>query len=53
MTPQQFCRDISELKMRAKAIRKHIIRMITKAGSGHPGGSLSATDLIVALYYGK
>ncbi len=27
--------------------------MLAKAGSGHPGGSLSATDLIVALYYGK
>ncbi|MGR3309941.1 MAG: transketolase [Candidatus Brocadiales bacterium] len=50
---QLFCRDISELKMRAKIIRKHTIRIIAKAGSGHPGGSLSATDLIVALYYGK
>lgn len=27
--------------------------MLARAGSGHPGGSLSATDLLIALYYGK
>jgi len=35
----------------ATEIRKDIIRMLTEAGSGHPGGSLSATDIITALYF--
>lgn len=45
--------SIEELQEKAKVVRRHIIHMLAKAGSGHPGGSLSATDLIVALYYGK
>ena len=45
--------SIEVLEEKAKLVRRHIIRMLAKAGSGHPGGSLSATDLIVALYYGK
>ena len=44
---------IEELRTKAREIRRHVIRMLAKAGSGHPGGSLSATDLLVALYYGK
>lgn len=32
-------------------IRRHIIEMIHAAGSGHPGGSLSATELVTALYF--
>ena len=40
-----------ELQTIAKSIRKDIIRMIYKAGSGHPGGSLSATEILVALYF--
>lgn len=35
----------------SKQIRKDIIDMVYKAGSGHPGGSLSATELLVALYF--
>ncbi len=42
---------IKELENKAKKIRKLIVRMLAKAGSGHPGGSLSATDLITALYF--
>lgn len=47
------CADsqIRELEDRAKKIRRDIIRMIAKAKSGHPGGSLSSTDLITALYF--
>ena len=45
--------DIHELENTAKKVRRHIIKMTTKAGSGHPGGSLSCTDLLVALYFGK
>lgn len=33
-------------------IRAHIITMLERAKSGHPGGSLSATELVTALYYG-
>jgi transketolase len=32
-------------------IRKHIIEMLYRAKSGHPGGSLSAVDALVALYF--
>lgn len=34
-------------------IRKLTLESITNAGSGHPGGSLSVTDLLTALYFGK
>ena len=34
----------------AKAIRREIIKMLTAAGSGHPGGSLSAADIMAVLY---
>ncbi|MGD9963642.1 MAG: transketolase [Thermoplasmata archaeon] len=42
---------IRELESIAKTVRRHSIRMIYKAGSGHPGGSLSAADIMVALYF--
>ncbi len=35
----------------AKRLRRHIITMTATAGSGHPGGSLSATDIIAVLYF--
>ena len=35
-----------------KIIRKDILKMIHKAGSGHPGGSLSATEIMSVLYLG-
>lgn len=40
-----------DLENKAKQIRRLIIQMLAKAGSGHPGGSLSAADLIIALYF--
>jgi len=40
-----------ELEQKATVIRRLIVQMLGKAGSGHPGGSLSATDLITALYF--
>jgi transketolase len=43
--------SIQELETKAKETRRLIIQMLAKAGSGHPGGSLSATDLITALYF--
>ena len=42
---------IKEIEQKAKVIRRLIIKMLSKAKSGHPGGSLSATDLITCLYY--
>ncbi len=39
-----------ELKERAKRCRRSIVQMVHKAGAGHPGGSLSAIDLLVGLY---
>ena len=44
-------KQITDLEEKARQIRRLIIRMLAKAGSGHPGGSLSATDLITALFY--
>ena len=46
-------KDISFLKEKAKEIRKSIVSMITEAKSGHPGGSLSATDILTALYFSE
>ncbi len=43
--------SIQELTEKAKQIRRLIIEMLAEAGSGHPGGSLSATDLVTALYF--
>ncbi|MBO7668779.1 MAG: transketolase, partial [Firmicutes bacterium] len=34
----------------AAAMRREIIRMLAAAGSGHPGGSLSATDIMAVLF---
>lgn len=34
-----------------KKMRAHIVEMLAAAGSGHPGGSLSATDIIATLYF--
>lgn len=43
--------EIKALEEKAKHIRRLIIQMLVKAGSGHPGGSLSLTDIITALYF--
>lgn len=42
---------IKELKERANQIRIDVLEMTTEAGSGHPGGSMSAADIISALYF--
>jgi transketolase len=43
--------DLSKLTSTALEVRRDIIRMTHAAGSGHPGGSLSVTDLVVALLF--
>jgi len=45
--------DIKELKKKAIQIRKDILTMLEKAGSGHTGGSLSLVEILLALYYYK
>jgi len=42
---------INQLEKTATQVRRDIIRMVHGAASGHPGGSLSATDYLVALYF--
>lgn len=44
--------DTAQLVAKATDIRRDILTMITEAGSGHPGGSLSCTDILTALYFG-
>jgi len=43
--------SIEEMAVMAKRVRRHIVTMIGKAGSGHPGGSLSAVEIVTALYF--
>lgn len=44
-------RNITELTNIATNVRKHIVEMLTESASGHPGGSLSAADILTALYF--
>jgi len=43
--------SLEDMKAITKRLRRHIISMIGKAGSGHPGGSLSAVEIVTALYF--
>jgi transketolase len=43
--------ETAELQSLCKEIRKDIINMIYNAGSGHPGGSLSATEIMTVLFF--
>ncbi|MEW6053746.1 MAG: transketolase [Nitrospirota bacterium] len=45
--------DVHSLEARAKDLRREILKMLTEAGSGHTGGSLSAADIVTALYFYK
>lgn len=44
---------LAEICAHANNMRINIIKMLHEAGSGHPGGSLSAADIVAALYFGK
>ena len=44
--------SITELDAIARRLRLDSIKMIAAANSGHPGGSLSAADIVTALYFG-
>jgi transketolase len=43
--------DIPQLQSICRTVRRHIVKMITAAKSGHPGGSLSAVETLVTLYF--
>ena len=45
-------KSLDELQAIAKQIRRDIIEMVSAAGSGHPGGSLSAVEILTTLYFG-
>ena len=45
--------DRRGLTTRARNVRRNIVKMVAAAKSGHPGGSLSETELLVALYFNK
>jgi len=45
--------QIDQLKKRAEEIRYDIVSMIAKAGSGHPGGSLSGADIGAVLFFNE
>lgn len=45
--------DISELEKTAKEIRRGIIEAVYRAKSGHPGGSLSISDIMTVLYFNE
>lgn len=42
---------VSRVKARANWMRRRLLTMIVEAGQGHPGGDLSATDIIATLYF--
>ncbi|MFQ5351696.1 MAG: transketolase [Candidatus Binatia bacterium] len=44
-------RSVEELREIARYIRVESLKMIARAGSGHPGGSLSSAELLAALYF--
>jgi transketolase len=43
--------SLAELSKMAKTLRRHIVTMTGKAGSGHPGGSLSAVEIVTSLLF--
>ncbi len=45
--------SMEDLRDIARRMRIDIVKMINAAGSGHPGGSLSAVDIIVSLYFSR
>ncbi|MFI3284804.1 MAG: transketolase, partial [Erysipelotrichaceae bacterium] len=42
---------MEELVRHSKSIRRNIVKMVSDAASGHPGGSLSGADILTVLYF--
>lgn len=53
MAKQLTQQQLADLKDQARQLRRHIIAMVTEAKSGHPGGSLSAADIVTVLYFSQ
>ncbi|MCO5187030.1 MAG: transketolase [Anaerolineae bacterium] len=51
-SPTTITVDVDELQAIANDMRLDILNMTTRAGSGHPSSSWSATDIVTALYFG-
>src|SRR5258708_39431810 len=47
----QTTSNVAELAAISKRMRREVIEMITEAKSGHPGGSLSAAEIVVTLFF--
>jgi transketolase len=45
--------SLEHLQTIARKLRRQIVKMLAIAGSGHPGGSLSAIDILTALFFGN
>ena len=43
--------SVDQLKEIARRVRRHILEMTAAANSGHPGGSLSAVEIVTSLYF--
>jgi transketolase len=43
--------SLAELGNMARRLRRHVVTMTNKAGSGHPGGSLSAVEIVTSLFF--
>ncbi len=43
--------NVKELEKKARQLRRDVIKMLERAGSGHPGGSLSAADIMTCLFF--
>src|SRR3972149_8689882 len=48
LTTEDLAPDLQKV---AKVVRRDIITMLARTGSGHPGGSLSCVEILVALYW--
>ena len=46
-------KKLEQLKSVAKEVRKDIVTMLTESASGHPGGSLSAVEIMTTLYFNE
>ena len=53
MSKKLTTEEVGKLQGYAKNIRSSIVSMVTEAQSGHPGGSLSAADILTALYFAE
>ena len=53
MNTERGAQSVAELEAIARECRVQIIRMLTHAGSGHPGGSNSVIDTLVTLFFGE